>query len=283
MARPSKATVDYFPLDCKFGDSLEAIENMYGNDGFVVWVKLLQKLGRSDYHAIDLRAEGQWKLFYSIFKMPETRVKGILNTLAELECIDKHLWDNKIIYSENFVKRVSDAYRKRQNALLSYEKICEYFGVSGGIFRKKPESCVVSGGRNSVSGGRNRERERERERGKGKKKNKQKKIDPFINDTKTKFIEEYKKVFGIAPVLTREDCSKITELLTDIEDFENLLPVAMARLKEIKFDDINYKPGANWLLKDNNFARVINGEFNAVEIENNTKETDIEHSYNGFA
>lgn len=152
MARPSKATVEYFPLVCQFGDSIQAIENIYGNDGFVVWVKLLQKLGRSDNHYIDVRTNTAWKLFYSIFKIEEHVVLNILDTLAELNCIDSNLWEHKIIYSENFVKGVSDAYRNRKSELLPYESILGLVGVSD---VRNPQGGIVSDVKNPVSDVRN--------------------------------------------------------------------------------------------------------------------------------
>ena len=123
MSRPEKNTVEYIPLDCQFTDSIQAVENIYGNDGFVVWVKLLQKLGRTENYIIDVRTDLQWTLFYSLFCISENRVIEIINTLAELECIDKNLWKQKIIYSENFVKRISVVYRKRKYELKSLRDI----------------------------------------------------------------------------------------------------------------------------------------------------------------
>lgn len=131
MARPQKSTVDYFPLDCQLGDSINAIENIFGNDGFVVWIKLLQKLGRTEYHYIDIRNSVQKALFISIFKIPKERVLEILDMLASLECIDSELWKYKIIYSQNFVNRISDAYRNRKNEILTREAIFVRNGVSG--------------------------------------------------------------------------------------------------------------------------------------------------------
>lgn len=148
MARPSKATVEYFPLDCQFGDTMRAIEDIYGNDGFIVWIKLLQKLGRSENHFIDVRTNMNWKLFYSIFKLEETKVINILDSFAELGCIDKTLWENKIIYSQNFVNRIADAYRKRKIVLMTYEDILEHFGISDG---RNPQEQVVSDVKNPVS------------------------------------------------------------------------------------------------------------------------------------
>lgn len=149
MARPQKATVEYFPLDCQFGDSMRAIEDLYGNNGFVVWVKLLQKLGRTENHYIDVRTNAAWKLFYSIFRLEENEVINVLDSLAELGCIDKTLWQHKIIYSQNFINRVSDAYKKRKFEPLNYNSILSLAGVSVG---RNPQADVVSSTGNPVSG-----------------------------------------------------------------------------------------------------------------------------------
>lgn len=90
-------------------------------------------------------------------------------------------------------------------------------------------------------------------------------IDPYINPIKNYFMDEYEKVFGSKPYLMKDDCFKITELEKDIEDFKECIPIAIKKLSEINFADINFKPSANWLLKENNFAKVMNGEFDKQE------------------
>lgn len=145
MARPRKATVDYFPLVCQFGDSITALENIYGNDGFVVWIKLLQKLGRTENHIIDIRTQKQWKLFYSIFKIDESLVKEIIEELVELECLDEEFYKKGFLFSENFVENVADAYKKRNSKVLTKE---ELFGIYVGENSAKNESYGISGGEN---------------------------------------------------------------------------------------------------------------------------------------
>ena len=75
-------------------------------------------------------------------------------------------------------------------------------------------------------------------------------------------VKEYFKQFGI------ED--KIIELSQQYD--EKTITEAIERLKNISFADINFKPTASWLLKDNNFERVMNGEF-----ESNTEEVKFEY------
>lgn len=134
MARKNKNIVDYFPLYCTFGDDIEALEDKFGNDAFVVWVKTLQKLGKSDNHFIDCRKPKQWFLYYSKLKIEENKVIEILNELSELDCIDKKLWSKKIIYSQNFVDNVREAYKRRKTTPLTYDEIHKL------LFDKKTES-----------------------------------------------------------------------------------------------------------------------------------------------
>ena len=90
---------------------------------------------------------------------------------------------------------------------------------------------------------------------------KTKKHDPYINPIKTFFITEYQKTFNTRPYLSGQDCLRLTELASEYPDIRDIIPIAISRLKKISFDDINFKPTASWLLKSNNFERVMNGEF----------------------
>lgn len=88
-----------------------------------------------------------------------------------------------------------------------------------------------------------------------------KKTDPYINPIKTFFISEYNRIFGNKPFISNQDCHRLIEIAADHEDIRELIPVALERLKEIRFEDIQFTPTASWLLKGNNFERVMNGEF----------------------
>lgn len=90
---------------------------------------------------------------------------------------------------------------------------------------------------------------------------KTKTIDPYCNKYQQEFIKTYKDIFGCKCFLNTIDLNKLTELATIHDDFIELIPIALRKLKEINFKDIGYKPTATWLLKDNNFERVLNNEF----------------------
>ena len=103
----------------------------------------------------------------------------------------------------------------------------------------------------------------------------EKKLDPYMNPIKTFFIEECQKQLKKMPRLSSFECNRLIELASENSDIKELIPIAISKLKGIKFDDINFKPSVNWLLKGNNFERVINGEFDGLKKE---KENRPEYS-----
>ena len=88
--------------------------------------------------------------------------------------------------------------------------------------------------------------------------------DPYINPYIDEFKQSYTKVFNSKPYLTNDECLKICELASDIDDFKGTIPIVLAKLKEIDFGFDNWKPTANWLLKDNNYTTVLNGAYDKV-------------------
>lgn len=98
------------------------------------------------------------------------------------------------------------------------------------------------------------------------------KKDPYINPIKKFVVEEYTKIFKTKPFLSNQDCMRIVELSSEYEDIRELITIALKKLKDIRFEDINFKPSINWLLKCNNFERVLNGEFDSdIDTENSEK------------
>ena len=91
---------------------------------------------------------------------------------------------------------------------------------------------------------------------------KEKKEDIFFNPLKSFFIDEYEKVFTKKPYLSQFDLVRLKELSAEYENFKDIIPEALERLKKVKFDPkINFTPSASWLFKGNNFDRIMNGEF----------------------
>lgn len=76
------------------------------------------------------------------------------------------------------------------------------------------------------------------------------------------FNKAYQEFFNEVPILEPEEIESLKKYNHKIENFKEKLRDIIYTLTFVKFDnDINFKPCANWLLKGNNLARLLNGEF----------------------
>lgn len=122
MARPIKTSVDYFPHDARASDSdtLTIIEGQFGIEGYAFWFKLLERVSCADNLVIDVRNPVKWELLMAKIKTTPEQGTAIINKLAELDAIDKELWDNnRVIWCQKLVDRVADAYRNRKHLIPS--------------------------------------------------------------------------------------------------------------------------------------------------------------------
>jgi len=118
VARPHKQTVDYFPhdTDASEGKTLTIIQAKYGNDGYALWFKLLQLLGKSSGHYFDFNNPADWEFLLAKTHQKSTEsLKAILETLVLLGAIDAELYKNGIIWCQKFVNGISDAYERTIN------------------------------------------------------------------------------------------------------------------------------------------------------------------------
>lgn len=116
MARTEKDTVSYFPHDAgaSKGDTLTIVQSRFGNDGYAVWFKLLEKLAETDGHYVDCRIDLKWKLLLVYFGVNEQTTVDILNLLVEMECLDRELWESGVIWCQKLVDNVGDVYANRK-------------------------------------------------------------------------------------------------------------------------------------------------------------------------
>jgi len=120
MARPQKDIVDYFPHDANAsgGDTLTILEGQWGNDGYVFWFKLLERLASTDGHFIDCKNSKKWQLLLARARVDENTGVEMMKLLVEMGSIDKQLWEwDKIVWSQNLVDNVAEVYRNRRREL----------------------------------------------------------------------------------------------------------------------------------------------------------------------
>lgn len=115
MARPQKKGVDYFPHDATHGKTLFVLEQRWGNDGYATWFKILEALAFEDGHYLDLRDEATKIHLAARCRITPEVLLDILGTLAALGAISSELWRvSSVVWCQNFVNRVNDAYRLRK-------------------------------------------------------------------------------------------------------------------------------------------------------------------------
>jgi len=114
MTRPRKFTVDYFPHDCVHKTTMYIIEQKYGNDGYAFWFKVLELLGSTDGHFINLNDEMKNEFLQAKTRLSSVDCIAILDTLCKLGAIDPELWSKRVIWSQNFVNNIETVYKNRK-------------------------------------------------------------------------------------------------------------------------------------------------------------------------
>ena len=109
--------VDYFPHFCRPSKSLRIIDRRYDNEGYSFWWRLLERLGDSNGHFIDLADVVEIQYLADETHLDKNKIIEILSYMSTLGMIDKNLYDNhKIIWSDNLVINLGEVYRKRKRS-----------------------------------------------------------------------------------------------------------------------------------------------------------------------
>jgi hypothetical protein len=160
MARPERNTVDYFPHLLGEGKKMYFIENKYGNNGYAVWYKILEKLGSTEYHYLNLNKEEEVMFLASKCKVSEDVLLLIINDLSKMDVFHKELWSNKIIWCPQFIESIEDAYKKRNNKCITLDGLRILLDGLGVL---KLSKCTSKGHGNTQSKGEDSKEEDRRE------------------------------------------------------------------------------------------------------------------------
>jgi hypothetical protein len=137
MARPKKAVVDYFPHFVNHGKTMFMLESKYGNDGYAFWFKLLELFGAAPHHFIDANDAMTWEFMLAKTKLSGDTVTEILNLLSRIGAINVDLWKFKVIRSDNFIENMGDVYSRRDINLVSNStllSLCEQNEPLSGVY-----------------------------------------------------------------------------------------------------------------------------------------------------
>ena len=123
---------------CSHKKTIYILEQKYGNNGYAFWFKLLEMLGSTEGHYLDLNNDTTWEFLQAKTHIEADLCTEILNLLAKLEAIDPELWNEKIVWSQNFVDGITDAYKNRRVEI----------PVKPDNYIQKPRQAIVSTGDN---------------------------------------------------------------------------------------------------------------------------------------
>lgn len=115
MGRTQKKGVEYFSHDtnASHGPTLFTVQLRFGNDGYAFWFKLLEFIGTKDSLYISTDDTADWLFFLANAMVSNETATEILDLLADIDAIDKGLWEHHIIWSDNFAERVAGVFGKR--------------------------------------------------------------------------------------------------------------------------------------------------------------------------
>lgn len=150
--RKSKTTVEYFLHEVNSSIPLEIIERQYGPEGYTVYYKLREVLGRSEGHFFNLSDEINLEWFISFCGVKAISVTEILQKLAKLNVIDRELWENRILWSSEFVESLEPVYSKRTNNLPSKPSLEYIFKGKNKIKAISEPEKAISEPENAISG-----------------------------------------------------------------------------------------------------------------------------------
>lgn len=124
MARQERNDVDYFPHYVSHGKKMFYLRSKYKNDGYAVWFMLLEELGKSDYHYLNLSDEIQMMYLSSQMMVEKEILLEIIETLVKFGEFDAYLWnEHRILFNEEFVEEIRDAYEKRKNEIITKKSL----------------------------------------------------------------------------------------------------------------------------------------------------------------
>lgn len=250
MGRPRKQTVDYFPHFVSTDSRTKFIlEHSWGNDGYAFWFKLLELLGRSEGHYYDCTAIANKEYLVALMKIEESTIDKILETLADLGNIDKKLWEErKVIWCQSLVDNLQDVYSKRT------------VSAPAKPFTEPPPTPEEP----------KAPAEEEQPEDKPKKRGRPKKTEgsqPSQRGICDEIAELYNTIcisFPHLRSLSEARKKAIKARLANgytVESFKELFQKAEASSFLKGKNDRNWQATFDWLIKDSNMAKVIDGNY----------------------
>lgn len=138
MARPVKHTVESFNHPVISGKKMFIVQRNFGNDGYATWYKILELLGQSNNHFIDLSDDEKLLYVSSYCGVDIEKLIQIIDLIVSLRKFDQFLWSHKIIFCKDFVRSIKRTYSRRSNSCITYYALISMLHEVERITDQKP-------------------------------------------------------------------------------------------------------------------------------------------------
>ena len=248
MGRPRKQTVDYFPHFVSTDSRTRFIlEQNWGNDGYAFWFKILELLCRSEGHYYDLSEAANGKYLEALMKADAETASNILDTLADLGNIDRDLWEErKVVWCQNLVDNLQDVYSKR-----TVSAPVRPFTETQPQPEEAPEQEPPARKR-----GRPPKASEDGQGGQASQRGVCDEVAALYNEICTSFP----RLRSLSDARRRAIKARLANGYT-VESFKELFRKAEASSFLKGQNDRNWQATFDWLVKDSNMAKVIDGNY----------------------
>ncbi|MCK9597482.1 MAG: DUF4373 domain-containing protein [Sphaerochaeta sp.] len=107
MARPIKEGMDYFPhdTDASTDEKIEALEALYGNDGYAVYFKLCERIYRTPDGELDVSDPDTYRIYARRMHLSLKKFEEILEKAVKIGLFDQLLFQKTKRLSSNGIKK----------------------------------------------------------------------------------------------------------------------------------------------------------------------------------
>jgi hypothetical protein len=124
MARPERHDVDYFPFFAKRGKTLNILQSKYGLEGIGFFTNLMRFLALTPDHYYCIKEEYDKLNFFAEIGIEEEKGIAMIELMVKTGKLDNGLWEgHKVIACEAFLESLEEAYKKRNNKIITIEEI----------------------------------------------------------------------------------------------------------------------------------------------------------------
>lgn len=246
MGRLRKQTAEYFPHFVAESRTKFVLESTWGNDGYAFWFKLLELLCRSDGHCYDCSQSADKTYLTALTKVADETANAMLDLLADMGKIDAELWrERKIIWCQTLVDNLAGMYAKRTTPIPQRPSLDGESALPPDP-EDTPEPEAAP-----------------RKRRTSKRVDSQKSARGICDEVIELYNEicvSFPKVRSLSEARKKAIKARLASGYT-AESFKELFQKAEASSFLKGKNDRNWQATFDWLIKDSNMAKVIDGNY----------------------